>query len=191
LDVEKHIWSMVMEVVREVMGNDEEDRKSGVSIVPKVAAFSYCPKCDRLTTSLSFLMTDMDAIRLLFPIFVASGLEVTSKCKECGRNTIPIGYAYFSEAWMLMPRNEEEQKEAELYWRVVGSIENHPRKREIYLASVVTVLGKKKVIVKEIVRRPSGVAFRKVKMPVHDFTGRFVLPLPKIDIKKAVKKLKK
>ena len=130
----------------------------------------------------------MEVIRGLFPIFVASAFSKTEKCWKCGGNALPIGYAYSSEAWNLDVEGMDKE-EINLYRSAFGTIAVHPKKREVYLTAVVTVIGKK-MLMDEIVREDGKVRFRRVKLPRKgDFIGRFVLPLPRINLNEAIKKL--
>jgi len=188
VDLERHVWSLVMDIAEKARKADKRSIRNGGSVSPSIIAFSYCPKCDELTICQASVVSDMEIIRGLFPVFVAGALSKTEKCWKCGGNALPIGYAYSSEAWNLDVEGMDKE-EIELYRHAFGTIAKHPKKREVYLTAVVTVIGKK-MLMDEIIREEGKVRFRRVKLPGKgDFTGRFVLPLPRIDLNEAIKKL--
>jgi len=186
MDLEKHVWSLVLDVVERGREADRRIIRSGRPVLPSILAFSYCLECDELTYCIAPLASDMEITRALFPIFVFAALSRTGRCGGCGRSTLPIGYSYSSEAWNLKV-DEMDGEEVELYRRVLGTIAKHPKRREVYLTSVVTVIGKK-VLAEEIIRGEGRVRLKRMKMPENvDVTGRFVLPLPRINLNTALK----
>lgn len=187
MDLERHVWSKILGIVEKMRKIDEGRIKGGGSVVPSILAFSYCPECDNLTACQAFMPLDINAVRQVFPLLVSEVLLKTKKCGECGGTNLPIGYAFSCESWMLNVEGRDE-REIELFIRTVGKIAEHPKRKEIYLTIIVTIIGKKQLI-KEIIREKGKVKLRRVKMPgAVDFIGRFTLPLPRINLNEAVKK---
>jgi len=188
MDLERHVWSLVMNIVEKAREIDKKNIKNNGHVPPSVISFSYCPKCDRPTVCKVSIISNMELIRGLFPIFIAGAISETEKCRKCGGSTLPIGYAYSSEAWNLDVEGMDK-KEIDLYRNAFGTIAAHPKKREVYLTAVVTVIGKK-MLMDEIIREDGKVRFRKVKLPKKgDLSGRFILPLPRINLNEAIKNL--
>jgi len=187
LNYEEYLWDLIFKFVEDLRGHDKKIIRRGKPVAPTIVGFGYCPRCRRLVTSIGVLNVGLETIRVIFPLTVITAFKGAKRCGKCGGETLPVGYAFTSLAWALFNLDKYSKEEVESYFETIGSVEQHPKKVEVYSTLIVTVMGVKQIIEK-VFRKGSKVRFRKVKIPeAAKATGRFVLPLPEIDVNAALK----
>mgnify|MGYP000055858276 CR=1 FL=1 len=191
MNYEEYLWGLVFKFVEDLRRVDKKIIRRGEPVAPTVVGFGYCPRCRRLVTSIGVLNVGLETIRVIFPLTVITAFKGAKRCGKCGGETLPVGYAFTSLAWALLNLDKYSKEEVESYFGTIGSVEQHPKKVEVYSTLIVTVMGVKQIIEK-VFRKGSKVRFRKVKMPeAAKATGRFVLPLPEIDVNKTLGEIEK
>ncbi|MEM2687876.1 MAG: hypothetical protein QW796_05970 [Thermoproteota archaeon] len=164
-------------------------RREG-DLAPKVVGFSYCPRCREINYAISFVNAESeDSYRIVFPYIVAYMMKAVSSCNVCGLSALPLGYAHTSTAWAYgVEKNSDGKAGAE-----VSAAETRSGRDEIYVAVLVSILGKE-CVAKKIVRRGRGINLQSLGLPAGaDIKGRFVLPLQSYsdeEIEEAIRKLK-
>ncbi|MEM1977227.1 MAG: hypothetical protein QXX29_04955 [Nitrososphaerota archaeon] len=163
-------------------------KKKG-DLAPKVVGFSYCPRCGEIDAAISFVNTESeDSYRIVFPYIVIYTMRAVSSCNICGLSALPLGYAHTSTAWMYSVEKSDGKAGAE-----VSAAKTRSGRVEIYVAVLVSILGKE-FVVKKIMRRGRRINLQSLDLPVGvDIKGRFVLPLQSYsdeEIEEAIRKLK-
>ena len=189
LNYEVYLWGLIFKFVEDLRRIDKNIIRRSEPVTPTLVGFGFCPRCKRLVTSVGVLNCDMNVFRAIFPLTVTIALKSVERCKECGGEALPVGYAFSSLAWALFNLDKYSKREVESYLRAVGSVKRHPKKVEVYTTIIVTVMGVKEVVEK-ILRKGGKVRFRRVKTAkAAKAAGVFVLPLPRIDVNKVLREI--
>ena len=174
--LKEKVWKDFMKTIERHRKINKKYIKKEGDIIPHLNVYTYCPGCDEISISTALFGMEMRFLRENFQIFLLDVLMDSMICDKCGDITIPLGYTWDSLAWMVPSKDEEEIRR---YIRVVGTLEYHPKRKEIYVTTVVTTFGKNFTVVEEVKRNGNKIIFGK-KVSSKKVLGKFVVDLPKI-----------
>lgn len=181
LSLEEKLWKDILEIVekhREI--GKEYMKKIGDDTPPTLLVFSYCRSCQEMNVACLVMMVDTNLVRRDFKVILGKAIRGQMYCPDCESLTIPLGYSWNTLAWVLKAK-KSEKKVLDEYYKVMGSIKNHPLKEEHYLSCTVTTLGRNKMATCEIVRVEGKISsFKEDIETLKVGKGRFVIKLPKI-----------
>jgi hemerythrin len=163
---EKHLW-----LEKEFM------REYGY-IIPSCQIFSYCPNCKRTGIIMQKFNIPVELLRKIFQTLLRKGLSEARICRKCKNSSIILGYSYVSEGWLLETTKEEDE-EFSLYYKAIGTLAKHPKRKEVVVQTVSTAFGEIYTIVEEVIRKNGIILFRGHRK-AEALTGTFIVKLEQI-----------
>jgi hypothetical protein len=147
-------------------------------IIPSCQIFSYCPNCDNIGVVMQKFNIPVEILRKLFQSLLRKGLDEARNCRKCKKPSIILGYSYVSEGWLLEVKKEEDE-ELSLYYKAVGTLARHPKRKEVVVQVINTTLGAAYTIVEDVIRKGRVISF-KGRRKAEALSGTFMVNLNQV-----------
>jgi hypothetical protein len=177
---------ILIETIEQKIKEDREYDKQFIikhgDLVPHLNCFRFCVCCNKVIKCIGlFPKATIEEIREIFEDVVLHMLRSELRCSNCGVLTLPLGYAWSATGWMLSG-DPEFEKELQRYLEVLGTIRHHPKRVEVFLTSVMTMIGVNKMFTSTIKRKNKRIKFKPHEVyegpPEVEMGGIFQVKLP-------------
>ena len=149
--------------------------KNGEETPPHLDIHKFCIECGQLGGVSVIIESDIQKIRESFQTILFELFTKPTVCLKCGGTTIPLGYTWSSHGWMLEGFNKEE---VEQYYKVVGTIKNHPKNVRIFQSTTSTMVEMKNIIISKVNRSEEKIMSFSKDREIKGGEGVFLIDLP-------------